>query len=142
MLLSHRPTLQLGDTTLRFPWDSESGRIGLEIFPTALTDQLVLRRKTLRGLPYIDAIPDAGEAPAYVIDSLAQVKIVGDPYPGAFSQGHTMRNSPSVEAFSYDSQRTEHGGSEVVTVLKSKSRGRIEHRISWKAGEAAAEVST
>jgi hypothetical protein len=101
---SPRPTLQLGDIILRFPWDPVSGRVGLEINPTALTDKLVPPRKTLRGLPYIDAMPGAQETPAYVIDSLAQVKIAVDSYPGAFAQGHTMQCSPSVDAFSFTNQ--------------------------------------
>jgi alpha-galactosidase len=121
-----------------------SGRIGLEIFPVALTDKLVPRRKTLRGLPYIDAIPDAGEAPAYVIDSLAQVKIVGDPYPGAFAQGHTMRNSPSVDAFRFIDQTVFHENDEniILTKLGSSHGHRIEHRISWHEGDAAFIVTT
>jgi len=101
---------RLADFTLRYPHNEKSGRIGLELFPTALTNNLVPRRTGLAGSP-----------PALVIDSLAQVKIVGDPYPGAFAQGHTMRNSPSVDAFKYDSQSVEQNGDKttILTVLKA-----------------------
>jgi alpha-galactosidase len=130
--------------TLRFPWDSATDRLGLEIFPTALSDQLVPRRRTLRGLPYIDAIPDAGEAPAYVIDSLAQVKIVGDPYPGAFAQGHTMRNSPSVDGFRFTGQTVlrENDQNIVLTKLDDSHYRRIEHRASWRDDDKAFTVTT
>src|SRR5476649_1019656 len=139
-----RPTIQLGDMMLRFPGDSASGRLGFEIFPTALNDRLVPRRKTLRGLPYIDAIPDAGDAPAYVIDSLAQVKIVGDSYPGAFAQGHTMRSSPSVDAFHFLDQTVLRKEDEniILTQLGNSRRHRMEHRISWHEGDAGFVVTT
>jgi alpha-galactosidase len=144
MPISHRPTLQFGDMTLRFPWNEVSGRIGLEIFPTSLGDKLVPRRETLRGLPYIDAMPDAGDPPASVIDGLAQIKIVGDPYPGAFAQGHTMRASPSVDGFRFIDQSTQVEGAEtlVVTKLENARQHRLEHRISWRAGDAAFQVAT
>lgn len=144
MTLPPLPTFQLGDITLRFPWDSVTGRVGLEMYPSPLADKLVSRRKTLRGLPYIDAIPDGGEVPAVIIDSLAQIKIVGDPYPGAFAQGHTMRNSPSVDGFRFVSQTvSRHGGETViVTRLENAGRHRLEHRISWLEDEAAFTVST
>jgi alpha-galactosidase len=138
------PYLQLGDMTLRFPWDRTSGRIGLEIYPTALADKLVTRRKTLRGLPYIDAMPGAEETPASVIDSLAQVKIVGDAYTGAFAQGHTMRSSPSVDGFRFNKQTVlcEKAEALILTHLSNAHKHRIEHRISWCEGDAAITVST
>jgi hypothetical protein len=72
----------------------------LEIFRTILADKLQTRRKTLRGLPYIDAMPGSEEIPAFGIDSLAQLKLVADPYPGAFAQGHTMRSTSPVHFIS------------------------------------------
>lgn len=137
-------TFENADTTLRFIHDPVSGRVGLELVPSALISKIVPRRSGLKGLPYIDAIPDAGNPPAYVVDPLVQIKIVGDPYPGAFAQGHTMRNSPSVDRFAYESQELQRDGarSTVVTRLKSKEGLRLEHRISWQDGEAAFQVET
>jgi alpha-galactosidase len=137
-------THQIKDMTLRFPCDPVSGRIGLEIYPSALAGKLVPRRKTLRGLAYIDAMPGAEDTPAYVIDSLAQVKIVGDPYPGAFAQGHTMRSSPSVDAFHFVSQEVVQNkdASTIVTTLRDSRQHRIEHRIAWHEGDAAFAVAT
>ncbi len=144
MTILQPSTVQLGDMTLRFPWDSATGRLGLEIFPTALADKLVVRRKSLRGLPYIDAIPDAGEAPAFVIDSLAQVKMAGDPYPGAFAQGHTMRNSPSVDAFRFIDQTisSENRQTIILTKLENSRRHLMEHRICWREDDSAFVVTT
>jgi len=134
----------LADTTVRFLLDKATGRVGLDLVPTALLDRVKTRRAGLAGLPYIDFIPDHGNPPAFLVDPLAQVKIVGDPYPGAFSQGHTMRNSPSVDAFKYVGQQVlEEGGKTTIkTVLKSDAGHRIEHRFTWNEGDAAAEIIT
>jgi hypothetical protein len=76
-----------GDATARFDLGRETGRVGLVLFPTAMADRLATRRRSLRGLTYIDAIPRAGDPPAIVVDPIAHVKdrrLV----PRAFAQGH------------------------------------------------------
>ena len=78
---------QFADTTARYITDDITGRVGLMLFPTGLSQQLALRRNTLRGLPEIDAMPDTGDMPAIAVDSLVQMKLVGDAYGGAFAQG-------------------------------------------------------
>src|SRR5688572_15803959 len=89
----------LGDTLVRYPHDPISGRVGFELLPVALLGQSVPRRTTLRGQPYIDAMPGNELWPASMVDSLVQFKLVGDSYTGAFAQGHTMRQSPGIDAF-------------------------------------------
>jgi alpha-galactosidase len=95
-------------------------------------------------LPFIDAIPDAGNPPASVIDSLVQLKLVGDPYPGAFAQGHTLRESPSIDRFRYLGQTLHdaNGGHLCVTTLESREGLQLEHRIAWRDGDAAFTVSS
>ena len=141
MPIRYDRAFEIADMTFRFPTDA--GRIGLELFPTALKDRLVPRRTTLRGEFYIDAMPGNDPCPAFVVESLAQVKIAGDPYPGGFATGHTMRNSPSASAFLLDSQRVENegGSSRILTTVRNAAGHRIEHRIAWQPGDRAAEVS-
>ena len=144
MTISELSRFQIADMTALFEQDAASGRVGLLLVPTAMLDERVARRQTLRGLPEIDAIPDVGDAPAYVIDPLAHVKIVGDAYPGGFAQGRTMRSSPSVDQFRFQSQENTRDG-DVTTVgtrLASDDGCRIEHRFAWHDGDAAAEVAT
>ena len=137
-------SLSIADMTLSFPLDVETGRVGLEMFPTEMKDQRIEKRQSLRGLPFIDAIPDAGSPPASVIDSLVQVKIVGDPYPGAFAQGHTLREAPSITRFRYVGQAVHevNGGHLYVTTLQSNEGLQLEHRIAWRDGDAAFTVSS
>ena len=136
-------TFQFADTTARYLCD-DSGVVALELYPTSLSEKLVARRETLRGHPEIDSIPGGFAPPAAPLDPIAHVKIVGEPYPGAFAQGRTMRNAPSSRAFLYAGQDQTHEGDRttVTTRLKNPSGCRIEHRLSWHAAEAAAEVVT
>lgn len=135
-------TFACGDTTIRYLHDPRTGRVGLSLFPTALADQLQPRRSGLQGLPYIDAMPGAGNPPAQEIDSLVQVKLTGDWYPGAFAQGHTMRNSATIGRFVYEGQVMSREGDETIitTTLKSPDGLRLEHRLAWHEGDQAMEV--
>jgi len=117
-----------GDTTVLFPTDPQSGRVGLMLVPSSLVDSMAPHRPGLAGLPYIDAIPGVGNPPALVVDPLAQIKIVGDPYPPGFAQGHTMRNSPSVDRFKLVKQEHRAEGA-ILTILESAEGLRIEHRL-------------
>ena len=66
--------------------------------------------------------------PAGPLDSLVQVKLVGDPYPGAFAQGRTMRNGPTIDRFRFQG-RWDEGGT-TVTSLVSAEGLRLEHRLT------------
>jgi len=138
------PNHLLGDIALRFPHDPSSGRIGLELVPQQLLDKTVSRRITLRGLPFIDAMPGDEAWPASVVDSLAQFKLVGDSYPGAFAQGHTLRNSTSIDAFKYTGQQVKQSGkiTTITTTLAQSAGCRIEHVVTWREGDTAIEIST
>lgn len=137
-------SFECGDITIRFPWDRKTGRIGLEVLPSMLLDQVALRRPTLSGLSYIDVIPGAGEQVAYVVDSLVQFKILGDAYSGGFAQGQTMRNSVSVESLFYDGQEIAREGEQVTitTRLRNSRNHRAEHVLSWHDGDDFFRVFT
>src|SRR5688572_15358793 len=133
-----------GDTTVRYLHEPATGRVGFELYPTAMTPQLAVRRRGIGHEPYITAMPRAGDPPAWRVDPLAHVKVVGDPYPGAFAQGRTMRSSPSIDRFTFAGQRTDKDGDRttVVTAVEAADGCRIQHRLAWHAGDAAAEVTT
>jgi alpha-galactosidase len=105
---------------------------------------IVNPRAGLAGLPYIDAIPDANNPPARPLDPLVQVKILGDPYPGAFAQGHTMRNSPSIDRFQLANHEITTVGNQtlITTSLISNEGYRLEHIVSWRTNDLAFQVQT
>jgi alpha-galactosidase len=134
----------LGDMVVRFPQDNISGRVGLEIIPGTAMAQVVPRRETLRGLAHIDAIPFNDPWLAYAVESLVQFKLVGDQYPGAFVQGHSLRQSGSVAQFKSVDQNVlkEPGRVVIVTQLIRADGCRVEHRLSHREGDHAFEISS
>lgn len=125
----------LGSITLCYPYDKETGRVGLRIYPSAKKESLVARRQRLNGLPYIDAIPDAGEVLADEIESLVQLKVVGEDYSEGFGQGETMLLSPGSKVMRFVGQLVEEvpGGMRVITELKAGGLA-ITHRVEWNLG--------
>lgn len=134
----------LGDMVVRFPQDQTSGCVGLEIIPAAMMDRVVPRRESLRGLPFIDAMPGNDPWPAFGVESLVQFKLVGDMYPGAFAQGHTLRQSGSVARFATVGQTVlpEPGRVVIVTKLSRADGCSVEHRLAHREGDAAFEITS
>jgi alpha-galactosidase len=137
-------THTLGDMVVRFPQNKASGRVGLEIIPAAALGKIVPRRETLRGLPFIDAMPGNDPWPASVVESLVQFKLVGDQYPGAFAQGHTLRQSGSVAQFKSVGQKVlkEQNRVTIVTKLSRADGCSVEHRLAHREGDSAFEISS
>lgn len=144
MITTIHSSFTFGDTIARYVHEIDTGRIGLELFPAALAERLATRRDGIGHEPFIAAMPGAGNPPAWRVDPLAHVKIVGDAYPGGFAQGRTMRCSGSVDRFRFADQRTETdaGRTVIITTLAADDGCRIEHRLAWHAGDNAAEVMT
>jgi alpha-galactosidase len=133
-------THQLGDTVVAYPYDAQTGAVGLLLFPVARSGQLVPRVDSAASA----APPDAGQPPSVVIDSLAQIKIRGDAYAGPFAQGITLRQSPSVRRFRYDDQTCLEDGTvtTIITTLKTDDGLVLRHRLSWRKEDRALEVDT
>jgi len=131
----------LGDMVVRFPQNKTSGRVGLEIIPAAALNQAVPRRATLRGLPFIDAMPGNDQWSASVVESLVQFKLIGDAYPGAFAQGHTMRNSESLNAFKFSGQEVlKKNATAIVTKFARANSCLVEHNLISRNADNAFEV--
>ncbi|MCU0796752.1 MAG: alpha-galactosidase [Akkermansiaceae bacterium] len=134
---------QLGDVLVRYPHDPATGVVGLEMFPVGKQSDVVTPRATLRGEPFIDALPGDDGWPARPVESLLQFKLAGDEYPGAFVQGHSMRNSGSIGRFRFLSQdcRDGDGGKAIETWLAEPSGLRARHRLEWRECDGAMTVS-
>jgi len=134
----------LGDTTARYVHEPATGRVGLLLFPAAMAEQIVRRRINLNGDPFAQPPPGTWNPPAVAVDSLAQIKILGDPYSAALASGHTMRQSASVGRFRYQDQASfvEPDKARIVTILKSGDGLALEHILCRHEGENALEVST
>ena len=108
---------QLGDMSVFYILDIETELMGLIILPTALEDKIVLDGR-------------------WTVESLVQVKAVGDPYPDGFSHGHTMRNSRTTRNLKFINQNEEmkEGTTTIITILQS-DKLRATHKLSLMQGD-------
>ena len=106
---------KLGDMTVSYIEDSESGRCGMLLYPSVMEEEV-----SLEG----DWQPD----------SLVQVKIVGDSYPVGFSHGHTMRNSRTVEKLRFVTQNSSMGNLTTIETVLESDDIRAVHRLVYRQG--------
>lgn len=134
----------IADTVVRYVIDRDTDRVGMILFPNLLKDALATKRTGLHGLPHIENEPGSWHVSVAEVDPLVHLKLVGDHYPGGFSQGRTMRMSASIDRFRFESQDVEKadGLSTVVTKLKSGDGLSLEHRLAWHTDDRAVEVCT
>jgi alpha-galactosidase len=142
--MSIESEILIADTIFRYHHDPSTGRVGLLLYPRSLRSTLARHRKTLRGEPEIDNLPGSPAIAAIGVDPLVHVKLIGDPYPGAFAQGRTMRNSPSNDHFRFRHQKTRRDKDRhfVITTLATTAGLRIEHELSWFDTDSAAQITT
>lgn len=113
-----------GDMIARYVIDEKTGQLGLVLLPKSMASRFCNKQ--------------------YRVDSLVQLKLIGDVYPSGFAHGHSMRNSGSVGALTFEEQnQIEHDGkSVVVSVWRHPSSCIIEHHLTWYSGYHALESST
>lgn len=130
---------RLGDTLVIYPFDPATGAVGFEMVPAECADQMVDPRKGLHGEPFIDVLPGNDPWPARPVESLLQFKLVGDAYPGAFIQGHSMRNAETLKRFRLAGQENldSQGTSTIETRLESNEGLAAVHRLTWRQGDPA-----
>ena len=135
----------VGDLVVRYVTDRASGRVGVQLLPSERIGRLARPRQNLAGVPEVDALPaEMRPRQASGLDPLVHVKFVGDPLPGGFAAGHTLRNSPSIARFRYEAQRVQQTGTEtrVITTLLDPLGLRLEHQLSWHDGDKAVTIQT
>lgn len=145
MSLSLLSSWTVSDLAVRYLHDQASGAVTFQIVPNAKLGELAERRATLAGEFYIDSGPEPVPPPAWTPDPLVHVKRVGDSYPGAFAQGHTLRSAPANASFKFagqsHSREAATGRHTVLTLLADANAGhRIEHRLCWHEGDAAVAI--
>ena len=129
----------LGDIVARYIFDPVTRVVGLELLPVSKQDDLAVPRHTLRGENFIDVLPGDDPWPARPVESLIQFKLVGDPYPGAFAQGHTLRNSETHRRFGYSNQEVleDDRSKTIITTLAAADGCQASHHLVWKKTDAA-----
>ncbi len=128
-----------GATTVLYVRDSSGTKLGLWLVPTKMRRQITARRETLSGVEVegLPADPNGAGMPAWGVESLMQVKALGDDQSSAFAQGRTMRNSPTVDKLKFVGQRVRQlkSGLKVRTTFKHAVNGwKAHHDLGWRKG--------
>jgi alpha-galactosidase len=106
---------ELGDMTVAYIADDP--RVGMLLAPTTLFDQVAWDKE-------------------YAVDSLIQVKALGDAYAGGISNGLTLRNSATVASLRYVEQQVEEteAATAISTTFATDDGQRAIHRLVHRAG--------
>jgi len=124
----------LGDMSVRYVTDG-AGQIGLTLAPGTMAT--VTPRDGIGAEPYIRSLTGAGDPPAREIDPLVHIALRGDNASGGFSQGRTMRWSPSNARFSFDDQQVlvDDSTTRIATTLLSREGLRLTHVLTHREGD-------
>lgn len=107
--------IQLGDMVVQYLTDEEGKRVRLHLLPKELPIPTSVNKKE-------------------EIDSMVQLKIVGDIYDEAYALGTCMRNGETVRRLAYKNQTIEKKEdiTEIKTVLEAKEQYEVTHHLVWK----------
>jgi len=113
-------TYVLGDMKATYLIDEDTANVELVLLPA--------------GIEYKDM--DSQKEKPY-IDSLVQIKIMGDTYNGGYAPGITMRQSPTVTGFEYKEQsvKTVDDTTEIKTLLEDERGYLVCHHLTYIEGE-------
>ena len=103
----------MGSTTVRYI--DRGGLVSLQMLPTSLRE--------------LSAMSHENTGVELSADTLAPVKILGDPYCTGFGQGHTMHKSNSIQRFPLASQQRD--GNRILSVLNSIEGYAIKHTLTY-----------
>lgn len=140
-----RRDVRLGPVLARYRHDPASGRVDLCLLPSARIADAKERRALLKGVE-IDAYVEATRSPipAEKLDCLVQVKELADEQAPAFSQGSTLRNSPTTDRLrltEFAVEGEEAGGAagrgvRIHATLTHAKGWRVRHELAWSPGRA------
>lgn len=115
----------LGDMQCLYFIDEENGQTDLALLPADVA--------------YVEA-----EKEKPYTDSLVQVHIVGDVYPGGYAGGRTLRQGGSIYGFAWKEQTMveEENAVEICTILEDRRGLALEHHLKWRQGETFVRCHT
>lgn len=115
---------ELGDMIAIYTHDTETGLVGFSLVPFSLADLFTVE----------------GE---WQVESLVQVKLLGDNYPFGFSHGHTMRNAQTAMELKYIGQEEMRVGrqTKIITVV-GNDKIAANHNVIYDPDYEAIDVFT
>lgn len=123
MAIEEISRVQVGDMVLRYEQETDYATAGFSVIPAEMDGQ-------------------DNKKKFYRINSLVQMKLVGDMYPNCYGNGSSMRNSESSNRLDYKSQIVEETeGKTVVKTFLEDARGyKVTHVITYYEGDYSFEM--
>lgn len=117
--------ITLGDMLLIYEKDNETNVCGFTVIPKEMEEKIT-------------------EDKFYRINSLIQVKLVGDIYPNCYAHGSSMRNSESSNRMSYKTQEIikENNKTYIKTYIEDNRGYEAIHLVTYYDNEKSFEVKT
>ncbi len=123
MAIEQISRIRVGDMILRYEQEADFKTAGFSIIPADLDIDDNVRK-------------------FYRINSLVQVKLVGDMYPNAYGHGSSMRNSESSNRLDYKNQEIieKDGKKEIITYLEDARGYAAKHIVTYYEGDLNFEM--
>lgn len=114
---------EIGDMLLIYEIEEDFNTAGFKIIPKDMKDDLI-------------------EDKFYRINSLSQLKIVGDKYPNCYGHGSSMRNSESSNFLDYKEQKVlkEESKTIINTYLEDHRGYEVIHQVTFYEGDESFEM--
>lgn len=111
----------LGDMVARYVKDDRNNTIGLILLPVTMVSKVCNKND--------------------MVDSLVQIKLLGDAYPSGFAQGHSMRNSETLDKLIFQDQYLieRNDRKTIISIWSSSALYKVEHHLIWYSDYYALE---
>ena len=128
MAIEEISRVKVGDMMLVYEQETDFKTVGFYVIPSCLNDKEAEFKKENKRF--------------YRINSMVQLKLVGDKYPNCYGHGSSMRNGESSNFLDYDSQVVEEREDATVikTYLKDNRGYNVTHVIKYYEGDLSFEM--
>lgn len=126
MAIEEISRIQVGDMMLVYEQETDLKTVGFYILPLSMNDEDNKKKKFYR------------------INSMVQLKLVGDMYPNCYGHGSSMRNGESSNLLDYDSQVVEETDDGIIikTYLKDNRGYDVIHVVRYYNGDLSFEMKS
>lgn len=123
MAIEEISKVQIGDMILKYELETDYARAGFSVIPADMDGK-------------------DNKEKFYRINSLVQMKLIGDMYPNCYGHGSSMRNAESANRLDYKSQIVEEMEDRTVvrTFLEDARGYKVIHVVTWYVGDDSFEM--
>jgi alpha-galactosidase len=132
----------IGDLCIRYIAPSDRPAAwGLQMLPASLANHAVTPREWLDSAAVRKLPAPWNRTRAWEVDPLVHVHVAGDPYPGGFAQGRTLRNSATAQRLAVISHAREQRVDRVMLLTELRAENDLQCRHELTVDPATGTVA-